>query len=194
MNNIAHPSKRLLAYALDTGINLIVPSLLIYNMSLAQTPELLLARLGTLLIFVIFVYPIIYSAFTSGMISLFGGTVGKLLTGTKIVSNSGEGLTFWRAFFRNRIAYMISGIFLWLGFIWVLVDKQRRAWHDQIAGTYVITTNAMLWVLGLVLGVLLFFGEYRLVESSVNNFMANQQMYSELGESIKYLFADNSDS
>ncbi len=33
--------------------------------------------------------------------------------------------------------FFISSIF-YLGFVWVFVDKRRRAWHDLIAGTVVI--------------------------------------------------------
>ena len=33
--------------------------------------------------------------------------------------------------------YFVSSVF-YLGFIWVFVDRRRRAWHDLIAGTLVV--------------------------------------------------------
>jgi uncharacterized RDD family membrane protein YckC len=36
----------------------------------------------------------------------------------------------------------LSGIFslavVGLGFLWILRDAERQAWHDKIAGTYVV--------------------------------------------------------
>jgi uncharacterized RDD family membrane protein YckC len=36
------------------------------------------------------------------------------------------------------IGYWVSSAVLYLGFIWVLIDKRRRGWHDLIAGTVVV--------------------------------------------------------
>lgn len=32
----------------------------------------------------------------------------------------------------------ISGAVLYLGFVWILVDRRRRGWHDLIAGTVMV--------------------------------------------------------
>ena len=32
------------------------------------------------------------------------------------------------------VGYWVSGFVLYLGYIWVFVDKRRRGWHDLIAG------------------------------------------------------------
>lgn len=42
-----------------------------------------------------------------------------------------------RAFVRY-IGYLVSGIVLSIGFLWVAFDGKRQGWHDKMAGTYVI--------------------------------------------------------
>jgi len=32
----------------------------------------------------------------------------------------------------------ISGVVLFLGYLWILIDKKKQGWHDKIAGTYVV--------------------------------------------------------
>ena len=49
----------------------------------------------------------------------------------------GSPLSKGTAILRMVGMYFISSIF-YIGFVWVFVDKRRRAWHDLIAGTVVI--------------------------------------------------------
>lgn len=49
----------------------------------------------------------------------------------------GTALTWRPALLRMIGMFFVSGI-LYLGFVWVFIDKRRRAWHDLIAGTIVI--------------------------------------------------------
>lgn len=65
-----------------------------------------------------------------------GQTLGKMVCRLKVVRLSGEPLGYGKAFLR-WIGYIPSSIFL-LGFLWVAWDKHKQAWHDKIAGTYVI--------------------------------------------------------
>lgn len=67
-----------------------------------------------------------------------GQTLGKLLLGIRVVKTDGSEVTYMGSFFR-RIGYIISGIFC-LGFLWVLVDKNRQGWHDKLVHTLVIHT------------------------------------------------------
>lgn len=68
---------------------------------------------------------------------LTGETIGDGLMGIQVVSPDGGPLSFGRSI-RRMIGYFIAAIPLFLGFIWVLFNKQRRGWHDMIAGTYVV--------------------------------------------------------
>jgi uncharacterized RDD family membrane protein YckC len=70
-----------------------------------------------------------------------GQTPGKALIGLRLVTISGGRVSPLRAALRFA-AYFVSGIPIYLGFLWVLLDDRRQAWHDKIAGTLVIYTWA----------------------------------------------------
>ncbi|MEC8486226.1 MAG: RDD family protein, partial [Actinomycetota bacterium] len=45
---------------------------------------------------------------------------------------------FWRAFGRELFGNVISGQILYLGYLWMIWDKDRQTWHDKVAGTIVV--------------------------------------------------------
>ncbi len=67
---------------------------------------------------------------------LFGRTVGKLAVGVRVVGADGRSPTFLRALVR-AVMYSVSAVF-GLGFAWVGLRPQRRAWHDYVARTWVV--------------------------------------------------------
>ncbi len=64
-------------------------------------------------------------------------TVGGIICQLRIVRADGTPLRFVDALVRG-----LSGIFsaavAGIGFLWILRDPERQAWHDKIAGTYVV--------------------------------------------------------
>jgi uncharacterized RDD family membrane protein YckC len=67
-----------------------------------------------------------------------GQTLGKMAMGLKVVkADGGDLLDFGGAIIRY-IGYIISGIPVFLGFLWALWDPKHDTWHDKIAGTKVI--------------------------------------------------------
>jgi len=66
-----------------------------------------------------------------------GQTPGKKLFGLKVVLTDGRPVPPGIAFLR-WVGYFVSAIFLYLGYLWVIVDRKKQAWHDKIAGTVVI--------------------------------------------------------
>lgn len=70
-----------------------------------------------------------------------GQTLGKGLVGLKVVGHDGKPPTGGKAFLRY-VGYLISGLILSLGFLWVAFDRKRQGWHDKIAGTYVVYVEA----------------------------------------------------
>ena len=72
--------------------------------------------------------------------TLLGQTPGKILLGLRIVRTDGGRISVGRALARY-LGYWLSAIPLGLGFLWVLVDRRRRAWHDTLADTSVIFTG-----------------------------------------------------
>jgi len=179
-NNIATIWQRILSYLIDLFIAFLIPLYFLNLVSNTADISTFLDKLSFSVTFVILAYPVLYAAFMSFMISNFGGTLGKLLTGTKIVSSNGENVSFWRAFFRNHIGYMVSGVFLWLGFIWIFIDKERRTWHDQIADTFVVTTNKIIALIGVLFLIIIIFIELSLFSDSINNFSDNGEVYSDI--------------
>ena len=69
-----------------------------------------------------------------------GQTIGKKVFGIKIVTVDGKPLGYGKAILR-AIGYEISALPLFLGLLWVAWDKDKRGWHDKIAGTKVIVTD-----------------------------------------------------
>ncbi len=66
-----------------------------------------------------------------------GQTVGKKWMKIKVISADGTPMTLTKGFLRY-IGYIISGVVLQLGFLWILFDKEDQGWHDKIAKTYVV--------------------------------------------------------
>lgn len=69
--------------------------------------------------------------------SLSGQTLGKLLTGSRVVDRRGGALGLGRAAMR-LFATFVAALPLGAGFIGLWTDPERRGWHDRIAGTKVI--------------------------------------------------------
>ena len=66
-----------------------------------------------------------------------GQTPGKMLFGLRVVQASGQPMTVGVAFLRT-VGYLISGLFFWLGFLWIAFDGKKQGWHDKIAATVVL--------------------------------------------------------
>lgn len=94
----------------------------------ASTSVILLAQCLTVLIPV--AYFVVFWATT-------GQTPGKMAMGIKVISTDGSPLSWGKALLRY-LGYIISGLVLYIGFIWVAFDAKRQGWHDKIAGTYVV--------------------------------------------------------
>ena len=68
----------------------------------------------------------------------YQGTFGKKVMGLKVVTANNERPSFLTIFLREVIGKFVSGIVFFLGFIWILFDKNKQGWHDKIAKTLVI--------------------------------------------------------
>jgi pSer/pThr/pTyr-binding forkhead associated (FHA) protein/uncharacterized RDD family membrane protein YckC len=68
-----------------------------------------------------------------------GRTPGKSLLGLAVISagSSGAGIG-WSAAFKRCVGTLLSALPLGLGYWVVLFRRDRRAWHDLIAGTWVV--------------------------------------------------------
>lgn len=68
--------------------------------------------------------------------AITGRTFGKLLCGTRVVDESRKAPGFKKAFLRY-IGYLICRLTLYIGFLWIVFDRNKQGWHDKIAKTYV---------------------------------------------------------
>ncbi len=66
-----------------------------------------------------------------------GTTIGGIVFGLKITREDGRPMTLAVAFVRS-LASLFSLIALGLGFFWAGWSREKRAWHDRIAGTVVV--------------------------------------------------------
>lgn len=66
-----------------------------------------------------------------------GQTPGKILLGVRVVGTDGSPLSIRRAFLRY-LGYIVSGIMLLIGFLWIAFDSRKQGIHDKIADTYVV--------------------------------------------------------
>ena len=68
-------------------------------------------------------------------------TPGKMATKLTIVdAKTGEKPSTGQ-FIGRYLGYYVSMILLFLGIIWVGIDKRKQGWHDKLAGTVVIKSN-----------------------------------------------------
>lgn len=68
-----------------------------------------------------------------------GQTPGKMAIGAVVVdASTGQRISVGKAVLRY-LAYFLSMIGLFIGYLWVGLDPKKQGWHDHIAGTVVIT-------------------------------------------------------
>jgi uncharacterized RDD family membrane protein YckC len=71
-----------------------------------------------------------------------GQTPGMRAMGIRVISFDGGGsIGYGRALVRWIGGY-ISAIVLFLGFLWMLWDKEKQCWHDKLANDVVVPVSA----------------------------------------------------
>ena len=66
-----------------------------------------------------------------------GQTLGQKIFGIKVVKKDGSELTYVDAVVRY-IGYIISGAFIGIGYLWMIIDEDNQGLHDKMANTIVI--------------------------------------------------------
>ena len=81
-------------------------------------------------------YPIYYEGGPQG------ATPGKKICGIKVIDmNRGGPIGYGRAFIR-LLMRIISGAVFYLGYLWMLWDKEKQCWHDKVANDVVVPADA----------------------------------------------------
>lgn len=87
----------------------------------------------------------LYSAYLLALVALFfgwfwthgGQTLGMKAWGLRVCRADGRPLA-WRHAGLRMLASCVSFASLGLGYLWVVVDPQRLAWHDRLSGTRLV--------------------------------------------------------
>jgi uncharacterized RDD family membrane protein YckC len=66
-----------------------------------------------------------------------GQTLGMKAWRIQLQSINGKPITWYQALLRFLMA-IISIIIFGIGFFWMVIDKQKRTWHDWISGTRIV--------------------------------------------------------
>ena len=141
VGQLASPGKRLAAYVFDLAIPLAAFFLVIPLLAGGTVVAAFEAGLGedavggTALAGVLG----LVTAYALWALVLFarGTTPGKRVLRMYVFKESGERAGFFTMLFREWIGKWISAAVFFLGFLWILLDKDRQGWHDKLASTYI---------------------------------------------------------
>lgn len=116
------------------------------------------------------IYGLLFLLYLALATGLYGTTLGKRVFKLRVVTYEDTKPSMRKAFLRDFLGKIISSIPFSLGFFWVIWDKNKQAWHDKIAKTYVVIASpigkgrkilAYLLVFGLpalaIIGILIVF-------------------------------------
>jgi uncharacterized RDD family membrane protein YckC len=135
-SELASPGERILAGLIDLGIVSLMLLTLLYltsqvgGHSVRLLPNQALAALGVISVLMILGYYLFFWG-------LSGQTLGKLLTGSRVVRDNGRPLGLKKAIARI-VGFLLSALPLGAGFIGLWSDPQRRGWHDRLASSKVV--------------------------------------------------------
>lgn len=97
--------------------------------------SMILLGVALLVVAVILVFVLYFRA-----LGTKGQTWGRKIAGVKVVGEmTGEPIGVGAAIGRQLFAWLISGQFLYLGYLWMLWDANDQTWHDKVAGSIVVT-------------------------------------------------------
>jgi uncharacterized RDD family membrane protein YckC len=69
-----------------------------------------------------------------------GQTLGLRSWKIKLISTTGKQITWQQAALRYLCA-LLSWLCLGMGFVWILIDKDHRAWHDILSKSRLVMTE-----------------------------------------------------
>jgi uncharacterized RDD family membrane protein YckC len=87
-----------------------------------------------LFVFQLFIFEIIPLIFFTGFWARGGQTLGMRAWRLKLVRIDGESIG-WADALKRHFAALLSLLVFGLGFVWILFDPQKLAWHDRLSKT-----------------------------------------------------------
>jgi len=130
---------RFCAFFVDTIILMMIASALsiIVGASFSMTQPRPGALFPVSLLILQGIILLIRIAYFTVFVGKFGATPGKMACGLRIVRPDGSKLTYLRAFARF-FASGVSALILFIGFLMVAFDSERRGLHDRMCDTRVV--------------------------------------------------------
>ena len=71
-----------------------------------------------------------------------GQTLGMRAWRLRLVNSADAGPVSGKQVLLRLAAACLSAGALGLGFFWVLIDRERRSWHDRLSGTHLVILSA----------------------------------------------------
>ena len=83
---------------------------------------------------------VIFLAYLVWVTVLFGKgrTPGKLLVNIRVIRADGRDAGLGVMVVRSVVGKFISALVFYLGFVWILIDENRQAWHDKLVDTFIV--------------------------------------------------------
>ena len=135
---LAEPMDRFIAFAIDLGILIGIGIVFGILGGILGKISGILTLVVSLCQIVVSIGYFIYLWGVDNPITGRGQTIGKKMRNIKIVKEDGSDIGVKDAVMRY-IGYIVSEIVLLLGFVWIIVDKEKhQGWHDKIAHTLVV--------------------------------------------------------
>lgn len=122
-------TARAVAFIID-GIILVIINSFLENVVSGRILNLLISGFITILYGSLFLWK-------------YGQTPGKKIMRLKVVDTNYQPLSLKKAVLRESVGKSISNITFELGYLWVLINNKRQAWHDKLAKTYVVKTDSL---------------------------------------------------
>ncbi len=175
----ASPALRVIAHLIEFLVRSTLYLLLLVGIASATDLPQIFNSVLNILVF-LFLSGTLIALLQAYLVSQFGGSIGKLLTGIEISDLDGHRLTFKKAFFREFIAKFISSPLFGLGFWWMLRDPNQQTWHDMAASTVVIVKRPAQAIVGALTLVSLIIISGLLVKNIVSGFQKNSDLYTDI--------------
>jgi len=134
-SNLASFWWRLLAYVIDFIIIEVSTYFVLDRLAIAGVIDSHV--LTDMLLALVFFQIVIILYNTICEVTPMKGSIGKRICKLVVVDIDGSGIGFLRALKRN-IYKILSRLLFYLGFLRVLWDEHRQAWHDEFVRAYVV--------------------------------------------------------
>jgi uncharacterized RDD family membrane protein YckC len=136
--------RRVAAFLVDVVIVLLLSmlmgmmSFIGYKVGLAAHDRIVsVGNAGPLVLFLTFGWIFLTTAYFVVFHGMDGRTIGKRLFGLRVVSAEQTPVTYRQAFLRC-FGLVVAVVPMAAGIFWILLNREKRGWHDLIARTWVV--------------------------------------------------------